>query len=117
MTQRRTVIAAAVVLTAVAGAVFATGSAGAETYNLPRRSTTTKAPNTIPICYSGPNCQRTKNAALPTTTKPKTVTTPMPPIKPRTKNAALPTATTKPTATTRPRTVTTPLPPVNTIKR
>ena len=98
MTQRRTVIAAAVALTAVAGAVFATGSAGAETYTLPRRSTTTKAPNTIPICYSGPNCQRTKNAALPTTTKPKTVTTPKPTIKPRTKNKALPT-TTKPPAT------------------
>lgn len=117
MTKRRPIVAAVLALTTVAGGIFASGSAGAETYNSPRRSTTTKAPNTIPICYSGPNCQRTKNAALPTTTKPKTVTTPMPPIKPRTKNAALPTATTKPTATTRPRTVTTPLPPVNTIKR
>ena len=117
MTKRRTVLAAAFALASIAGGIVASGSAGAETYNSPRRSTTTKAPNTIPICYSGTNCQRTKNAALPTTTKPKTVTTPMPPIKPRTKNAALPTATTKPTATTRPRTVTTPMPPVNTIKR
>jgi len=101
MTQRRPIIAAAVALTAVAGAVFATGSAGAETYNLPRRSTTTKAPNTIPICYAGPNCQRPKNAALSatTTTKPKTVTTPMPTIKPRTKNKALPTTLPKSPAT------------------
>ena len=104
MTKLRPVVAAAVALTAVAGAVFATGSAGAETYNLPRRSTTTKAPNTIPICYSGTNCQRTKNAALPatTTTKPKTVTTPMPTIKPRTKNRALPTTTKPPSTLPRP---------------
>ncbi|MFM7094175.1 MAG: hypothetical protein ACKOYL_06425 [Actinomycetota bacterium] len=118
MTKRRPIIAAAIALTAVAGAAFATGSAGAETYNMPRRSTTTKAPSTIPMCYGGSNCTpRTKNAALPTTTKPKTVTTPMPPIKPRTKNAALPTTVAPKTATTKPRTVTTPLPPINTIKR
>ena len=107
MTKLRPMVAAVVALTAVAGGIFATGSAGAETYNSARRSTTTKAPNTIPICYAGPNCQRTKNAALPTTTKPKTVTTPMPTIKPRTKNAALaPTTTVKkkgnPHATTPP---------------
>jgi hypothetical protein len=97
-------VAAAVALTAVAGGIFATGSAGAETYNSARRSTTTKAPNTIPICYAGPNCQRTKNAALPatTTTKPKTVTTPMPTIKPRTKNKALPTTTKPPSTLPRP---------------
>ncbi len=114
MTQRRPIIAAAIALTAVAGAVFATGSAGAETYNLPRRSTTTKAPNTIPICYAGPNCQRTKNAALPQpTAKPQPnarpqatasnpVTTPLPTIKPRTKNKALPTTTKPPSTLPRP---------------
>jgi len=106
MTKRRPIIAAAIALTAVAGAAFATGSAGAETYNTPRRSTTTKAPNTIPMCYGGSNCTpRTKNAALPTTvapktatTKPRTVTTPMPTLNTvtRTKNAALPTTTVAP---------------------
>ena len=115
MNQRRPIIAAAFVLATLGAGIAATGVAQAGRVPAPRISTTTKAPNTIPICYAGPNCQRTKNAALPTTTKPKTVTTP--PKLPRTKNAALPTSTTKPTATTRPRTVTTPLPPVNTIKR
>ena len=102
MTKRRPIIAAAVALTAVAGGLVATGSAGAETYNGVRRSTTTKAPNTIPICYAGPNCQRTKNAALPQTTQPRTVTTPKPTIKPRTKNKALPTTTKPPSTLPRP---------------
>ena len=107
MTQRRPIIAAAFVLATLGAGIAASGVAQAGRVPAPRISTTTKAPNKIPICYAGPNCQRTKNAALPTTTKPKTVTTPMPTIKPRTKNAALaPTTTVKkkgnPHATTPP---------------
>ena len=76
MTNRRPILAAAFALTALAGGIAATGSAGAQNIELPRRSTTTKAPNTIPICYAGPNCQRPKNAALPipTTTAKKSTT-------------------------------------------
>ena len=110
MTQRRTVIAAVTALASITFGLAATG-ADARSAVKPRITTSLPPVKTLPICNSGPNCQRTKNAALPTTTQPRTVTTPMPTIKPRTKNAALP-----PT-TTRPRTVTTPLPPVNTIKR
>ena len=101
MTQRRPIIAAAFVLATLGAGIAATGVAQAGRVPAPRISTTTKAPNTIPICYSGTNCQRTKNAALPatTTTKPKTVTTPMPTIKPRTKNKALPTTLPKSPAT------------------
>lgn len=126
MTNRRPIIAALFALTAVAGGIAATGSAGAQNIEMPRRSTTTKAPSTVPMCYGGSNCTpRTKNAALPTTTAAKKATattvkkkTTKPTVtattKPkRTKNAALP-----PT-TTRPKTVTTPMPklPTNTIKR
>ena len=112
MTQRRPIIAAAFVLATLGAGIAATGVAQAGRVPAARITTTTKSPGTIPICYSGPNCQRTKNAALPPTTQPRTVSTPMPTIKPRTKNAALPTTTAP-----RGRTVTTPLPPVNTIKR
>ena len=78
MTHRRPIIAALFALTAIGGGIAATGSAGATNLEMPRRSTTTKAPNTIPMCYAGPNCQRPKNAALPiptTTAKKTTVTT------------------------------------------
>ena len=78
MTNRRPIIAALFALTAIGGGIVATGSAGATNLEMPRRSTTTKAPNTIPMCYAGPNCQRPKNAALPiptTTAKKTTVTT------------------------------------------
>ena len=111
MTKRRTVLAA---IAALASLSFGLAATGADARPTVKARVTTSIPtvNTIPICYSGPNCQRTKNAALPTTTQPRTVTTPMPTIKPRTKNAALPTTTAP-----RGRTVTTPLPPVNTIKR
>ena len=94
MTQRRTLIAAFATLATLTLGLAATGAAQAGRVPAPRISTTTKAPNTIPICYSGPNCQRTKNAALPQTTLPKTASTPVPTIKPRTKNAALATTTT-----------------------
>ena len=110
MTNRRTVIAAVATLASITFGLAATG-ADARSAIKPRITTSIPTVNTVPICYSGPNCQRTKNAALPQTTAPKTVSTPVPTIKPRTKNAALP-----PT-TTRPRTVTTPMPPLNTIKR
>ena len=101
MTQRRPIIAAAFVLATLGAGIAASGVAQAGRVPAPRISTTTKAPNTIPICYAGPNCQRPKNAALSatTTTKPKTVTTPMPTIKPRTKNKALPTTLPKSPAT------------------
>ena len=104
MTKRRPIVAAAFVLATLGAGIAATGVAQAGRVPAPRISTTTKAPNTIPICYSGTNCQRTKNAALPatTTTKPKTVTTPMPTIKPRTKNRALPTTTKPPSTLPRP---------------
>ena len=104
MTKRRPIVAAAFVLATLGAGIAATGVAQAGRVPAPRISTTTKAPNTIPICYSGTNCQRTKNAALPatTTTKPKTVTTPMPTIKPRTKNKVLPTTTKPPSTLPRP---------------
>lgn len=114
MTNRRPVFAAAFVLASLGAGIAATGAAQAGHVPAPRISTTTKAPNTIPICYSGRNCQRTKNAALPqTTTKPKPnarpqatasnpITTPPPTIKPRTKNRALPTTTKPPSTLPRP---------------
>jgi len=64
MTKRRPIIAAAFVLATLGAGIAASGVAQAGRVPAPRISTTTKAPNTIPICYAGPNCQRTKNAAL-----------------------------------------------------
>ena len=54
----------------------ATESAGARPiYSGKITTSLPAAPNTIQVCYSGPNCKpRTKNAALPTTTSPKTGT-------------------------------------------
>jgi len=98
MTKRRPIIAAAFALATLAGGVVAASSVGAQ-----------RIPSMV-------------NRS--TTTKPRTVTTPMPPLPPRTKNAALPTTvapktiTTAPkTSTTKPRTVTTPMPTLNTITR
>ena len=110
MTKRRPIIAAAFALSTLAGGVVAASSVGAQRVDsMVARSTTTKVPTTTPKCYGGPNCTpRTKNAALPTTvapktstTKPRTVTTPMPTLNTmntvtRTKNAALPTTTVAP---------------------
>ena len=101
MTQRRPIIAAVATLATLTFGLAATG-ADARSAIKPRVTTTIPTVNTLPICYSGPNCQRTKNAALPTTTKaPATL-----PPKPRTKNAALSSTTTvkkgNPHATTPP---------------
>jgi hypothetical protein len=85
MSNRRPVLAAAFALALLSGGLVAAGAAQAHQASPSRPS---PPPSAKP---------RTKNAALPTTTKPKTVTTPVPPIKPRTKNAALSNTTLAPT--------------------
>ncbi len=87
MTRRRPVLAAAFALALLSGGLVAAGAAQAHSASPSKVST---PPSAKP---------RTKNAALPTTTKPKTVTTPVPTIKPRVKNAApkAPSATPVPT--------------------
>jgi hypothetical protein len=74
MTSRRPVLAAAFALALLSGGLAAAGAAQAHHASPSRPS---PPPSAKP---------RTKNAALPTTTKPKTVTTPVPTIKPRVKN-------------------------------
>jgi len=93
MTKRRPIIAAAFALATLAGGVVAASSVGAQ-----------RIPSMV-------------NRS--TTTKPRTVTTPMPTLNTvtRTKNAALPTTVAPKTSTTKPRTVTTPMPTLNTITR
>ena len=93
MTKRRSAIAAIAALATLTFGLAATG-ADARSAVKPRVTTSIPTVNTLTNCYSGSNCQRTKNAALPTTTQPRTITTPVPTIKPRTKNAALATTTT-----------------------
>lgn len=87
MTKSRTVLAATFALALLAGGIAATGAAQAH------RAAPAK-PTTQPSMKP-----RTKNAALPTTTKPNTVTTPVPPVKPRVKNGVpkAPNATPVPT--------------------
>ena len=75
MTKRRTIIAAVSALATLTFGLAATG-ADARSAVKPRVTTSIPTVNTLTNCYSGPNCQRTKNAALPTTTaKPATTTT------------------------------------------
>jgi hypothetical protein len=74
MSNRRPVLAAAFALALLSGGLVAAGAAQAHQASPSRPS---PPPSAKP---------RTKNAALPTTTKPKTVTTPVPTIKPRAKN-------------------------------
>jgi hypothetical protein len=99
MNNRRPILAAAIALSALAGGIAAASSAGAQSPNYGKVTTTAKA------------TKSTKAPKAPKTTK----TT----IKQRTKNAALPPTTTRSPTTTRPKTVTTPLPklPTNTVKR
>ena len=101
MTKRRPILAAAFALTTLAGGVAVASAVGAQRLPaMPLQSTTTK-PRTVTTPMPTLNTIRTKNAALPatTTTRPRTVTTPMPTINTlmRTKNAALPTTTVAPT--------------------
>ena len=85
MTKSRTVLAATFALMLLGGGIAATGTAQAH------RAVPAK-PTGVPSLPP-----RTKNAALPTTTTPMTVTTPKPQL-PRTKNAALSDTTLAPTA-------------------
>lgn len=99
MTKRRPIIAAAIALATLGTGLAATGAQA-------RRDAPSK-PTTMPSPAPSVAKPRTKNAALPTTTtRPKTVTTPMPVIKPRTKNAALPATTVAPKAGPKVRTTT-----------
>lgn len=71
LTKRPAVFTTAIALTAVtvvAGGFSTANPVDAQSNGGGRRSTTTKAPSTVPMYYGGINGTRTKNAALPTTT-------------------------------------------------
>lgn len=89
MSQRRSIFATAIAVTAItiaSGGFGGTGSVSAQGNNEVRRSTTTNVPSTIKVPMGGP---RTKNAALPTaTTKPKAATTKPKPKPSQKKKAA-----------------------------
>ncbi len=88
MTRRRSIFITALTLTAItafSGGFGATGSVNAQGNSEVRRSTTTNVPSTIKAPMGGP---RTKNAALPTTTKPKAAVKPKPKPSQKKKAAA-----------------------------